>query len=53
MSMSKRTLLIGTTLVAAALSTDAVAQASRQKSKTVTQVGSIPKRATLTSPTAR
>jgi hypothetical protein len=39
MSMSKRTLLVGTTLVAAALSTDAVAQASKQKSTAVTQVG--------------
>jgi ABC-type transport system substrate-binding protein len=39
LSMSKRTLLIGTTLVAAALSTGALAQASKQKSKTVTQVG--------------
>jgi hypothetical protein len=38
MSMSKRTLLVGATFVAATLSTDALAQA-KNKSKTVTQVG--------------
>jgi hypothetical protein len=38
MSMSKRTLLVGATVVAAALSTDALAQA-QTKSKTVTQLG--------------
>ena|SRR6516164_6252810 len=43
MPMSKRTLLVGVTVVAATLSTDALAQMAqtknKNKSKTVTQVG--------------
>jgi hypothetical protein len=39
MSMSKRTLLVGTVGIAAVLSSNALAQAQKKKSKAVTQIG--------------